>query len=271
MNVTLLGADGFVGSAFRRLLSAMAEVRLTAVTRQTYAAAAGVHSDLVIDASGSSRKFVAEERPTEDFAGSVAHRLRTVLDFPATTHVHISSVDVYHDLTSPATTREECAIDPSRQSHYGFHKRLAEEVVMHYAPRWLILRLAGMVGPGLRKNPVHDILTGQPLRIHPDSRYQFMSTDDVASRAWQLIAAGHAGEIYNLCGAGLISPREIAALAGRALDTALLPPDARPRIVDVSTDKVARHVDLPATRDAVSAYLAVATPAPVAGATVSHC
>src|SRR5262249_25120759 len=147
-------------------------------------------SYVVIESACNSKKFLAEERPFAEFDHSVTHRLRTLRDFPARLHVHISSVDVYDDLSSPATTGESAAAGPENPSHYGFHKFLAEELVRHHAATWLIARLAGMVGPGLRKNPVFDLSRGQPLRIHPDSQYQFMHTDDVAACIWTLVERG---------------------------------------------------------------------------------
>ena len=251
MRVTLIGAAGFVGSAFARLLKARKGIALTEVTRQNCGHLSGVQSDLVIDAAGNSLKYLADREPVKEFDGSVVHRLRTLFDFPAEFHLHISSVDVYSDLTSQECTREDYAIDLARTSHYGLHKLLAEQLVRHYAKRWLIVRLAGMVGPGLKKNPVFDILNGHPLRISPDSQYQFMHTDDVARIVWSLFEAGGAGEIFNVCGEGLISPREIAELAGRKLDLTLLPAHTEPRVVNVSLDKINRLVALPKTAETI--------------------
>jgi nucleoside-diphosphate-sugar epimerase len=255
MQVTIIGANGFVGSAFARLLKKQTKVKLTEVTRENYVGLRGRQSDVLIDAAGNSRKFLADQNPAADFEASVNHRLRTLLDFPARFHLHLSSVDVYPDLTSPATTREDKPVDISRSSSYGAHKFLAEQLVRHYASQWLIVRLAGMVGPGLRKNPVYDILHDEPLRIHPDSRYQFLHADDAARIVWDLVQSGAAGEIFNVCGNGLISPREISLLARRALNLTLLAAEARPRIVNVNVAKIKSRVSLPATRQTVETYL----------------
>jgi nucleoside-diphosphate-sugar epimerase len=169
--------------------------------------------------------------------------------------VLISSVDVYNCPEDPTRNREDAIVDPLDLSLYGFHKALAELCVRRHAPRWMIIRLAGMVGPGLRKNPVHDILHEAPLRIHPDSRYQFMTTDAVAGVVWQLVRTGPAGAIYNVCGRGLISPREIAQQAGRTLNLSLLSADIRPRIVHVNTQKVGALACLPETGATVRAFL----------------
>src|SRR5882672_9314708 len=104
MRVTLIGAQGFVGSAFVRVLRSRDDVDLVEVTRQNYASCAGEPSDVVIEAACNSKKFLADQEPTREFEASVAHRLNTLVDFPAELHLHISSVDVYSDLTSPKTT-----------------------------------------------------------------------------------------------------------------------------------------------------------------------
>jgi nucleoside-diphosphate-sugar epimerase len=255
MQVTIIGANGFIGSAFARLLKNQTGVKLTEVTRETYVELRGRESDVLIEAAGNSKKFLADQNPAAEFEASVTHRLRTLLDFPARFHLHISSVDIYNDLTSPATTREDSPMDISRSSRYGAHKFVAEQLVRHYASRWLIVRFAGMVGPGLRKNPVYDILHGEPLRIHPESRYQFLHADDAAQIAWNLAQSGATGEVFNVCGDGLISPQEISLLAGRPLNLTLLATEVRPRIVNVSVAKIKGRTSLPATRQTIEAYV----------------
>jgi len=254
-NVTIIGAEGFLGSAFVTYLSGIDGIELIKVTRRNYAEVAATPSDIVIEAACNSKKYLADERPVEEFDLSVTHRLRTLKDFPAALHVHISSVDVYDDLASPERTREDSAIDLIKLSHYGFHKLLAENLVRHYADSWLILRPAGMVGPGLRKNPVYDILHDQPLRIHPDSQYQFLRTEDVARIAWELIEQEISGEIFNICGEGLISPLEIAELAGRKVNFSLLDPTAQPRIVNINIDKIKQIAAAPRTREVITQFI----------------
>jgi nucleoside-diphosphate-sugar epimerase len=254
MRIVIIGAAGFVGAALVRHFRQRGDDVLE-VTRANYAREAGARGDVVIEAACNSRKFWAEENPFDEFDASVGHRLRSLRDFSADLHLHLSSVDVYDDLSSPAHTREEGS-PIGGGSHYGFHKFLAEQLVRRHAARWLILRLAGMVGPGLRKNPVFDILHGNPLRIHPESKYQFISTGAIAAVTAQLIEAGVEQDVFNVCGAGLISPREIAMLAGRELDLSLVPEDARPRVVDVDISKISARYPMPATRSTIAAFLA---------------
>lgn len=255
MKVVVLGAKGFVGSAFVAKLSEAPNVEVVEVTRANYAQMVGRQSDVVIDASCNAKKYLAEEQPRQEFELSVRHRLQTLQDFPAALQVHISSVDVYSDLSSPATTKEDSRIDLPQASHYGMHKLLAEQLVQHYADKWLIVRLAGMVGAGLRKNPVYDILRNEPLRIHPDSQYQFMATRAVADIVWSLVTSNVTREIFNLCGKGLISPREIAAMAGRDLNLNLLDPATPPRIVHINTEKIEAVMPLPQTTQSITDFI----------------
>lgn len=255
LRVTVIGAEGFVGSAFVRLLKRDARVELREVTRKNYSEFAGQESDVVIEAACNSKKFLAEKDPLQDFELSVSHRLKTLKDFPSEFHLHISSVDVYSDLTSHETTKEKSEIEIGKSSHYGFNKLLAEQLVQHHARRWLILRLAGMVGENLRKNPVFDILNNKPLFIHPDSQYQFMSTDAVAKIAMELFEKNIDGEIFNLCGAGLISPRGIAEIAGREITLSEESKQSNPRIVDVNIEKIKNFTSPPQTRQSVIDFI----------------
>lgn len=255
MRVTLIGANGFVGTGLRLFLAAQPGVELVAVTRQNYDSLKGARADVTIDSSGNSKKFLSDQQPLLDLDLSVVHRLRTLQDFPAALHVHISSVDLYDELDSPATTAETSPINIAASSNYGAHKILAEQIVQHYAADWLILRLAGMVGPVLRKNPVFDILQNQPLRIHPDSRYQFMHTAEVARILWELVQSPTRKEIFNVCGDGLISPREIAALAGKNLDLSLLAASTAPRTVDVNIGKLKQFTRVQPSAEVVAQFV----------------
>ena len=78
MRVTVIGANGFVGSAFVRYLSVKPEIELIPVTRQSYLEHAGKRSDVVIEAACNSKKYLSDKEPLVDFEASVTHRFRTL-------------------------------------------------------------------------------------------------------------------------------------------------------------------------------------------------
>lgn len=252
--IYLVGAAGFVGSAFARYWDGQG-IPYAAITRGNYQQFVGQPCDILVHAAGNSKTYLADQRPLEDFSQSVALVLRTIEDFRPGFYVLISSVDIYPDLSNPANNHEQASFSPLRSSVYGFHKHLAELVAQKHAPRWLITRLAGMIGPGLKKNPVYDILHRQPLRIHPDSQYQFMSTDAVAQAIWQLVRGGYSHDCFNICGSGTISPRQIGALARMPLDTSLISAETRPRVVHISTEKINSIVPMPNSYQSVDAFI----------------
>lgn len=253
--VVVLGGSGFVGSAFVRMLASR-NIPHRSVGRGDYSAAVGTPCDVLVSASGNPVKYLADRDPAADFRQSVEAVVTASKDFRPRLHVLVSSVDVYSDLTRPGSTGEDTLLNPVDASMYGFHKQLAELCVRRHNQDWLIVRLAGMVGPGLRKNPVFDVVNGAPLRISPDSRYQFMSTDDVADVTWQLVDRGERQAVFNVCGSGLISPREIAALAGREFSVHAEARDLPPRIVDVAIDRISRVRPMPSTRDTIARFVA---------------
>lgn len=258
MTVAVIGANGFVGSAILKHLQEQ-DIAVTGVSRENYQTAKEPSYDVVFNASNNSKKYISDREPVTDFDLSVVQQMRVLADFPSHLHVLLSSVDVYSDLDSYEFTKEELSPETTKASHYGFHKFIAEECVRHYAPNWLIVRLAGMVGPNLKKNPVFDILNGQPLRIHPESQYQFMHTSDVARIVWDLVESGMSKKIVNVCGNGLISPNQIAQMAQKEIDLTQLPADSRPRNVRINVEKLAGITKVPTSEDAIRRFLSEAT------------
>ena len=82
MRIAIIGWQGFVGSAFARLLESQG-VSFTGVDRSNYASHAGIEWDIAILAAANSKKFVAEERPLADLEQSLELTSRILRDFPA--------------------------------------------------------------------------------------------------------------------------------------------------------------------------------------------
>jgi hypothetical protein len=80
-------------------------------------------------------------------------------------------------------------------------------------------------------------------------------TDDMARRVGLLVEKQAAKEVFNVCGEGLISPREIVAMAGCAVDGSGLDAGALPRAVNASGEKMKRIARLPDTRETVVTFV----------------
>lgn len=244
--IFILGGGGFVGSAFARLCEARG-LDHAVITRSNYSEYVGQRCETLINANGNSSKRLGASDPVRDFELSVTSVKKSVSDFRFSKYILVSSCEVYPDVSSPQTTREDIELDPAAQTPYGFHKRLAELCIMHACSDWLVLRLAGMVGPGLKKNPIYDIQHGGPLWVSPDSRMQYMHTDDVAIAAMEL---AQRSDTYNLCGRGTVR-------IGDLFGTNTIPvSDGAPIVVhDASIEKAAAQVNLPESKDTVERFL----------------
>lgn len=249
--IFVLGGNGFVGSAYARRLAAAGR-EFAVITRDNYADYVGRSCDVLINANGNSKKYLAERAPLEEFDASVRSVRKSLADFRCQTYVYLSTVDVYPDCSPAANTSEAVALDAASQSTYGFHKYLAEQCVRHSAREWLILRLGGFVGPGLWKNPVHDILGGGPLWLDPASQLQFLHTDRAADLALSLVDAGCRQEVFNLCGRGVVSLAEVIEAASASVPVRPGSPVVR---YEVDIAKLAAHCEVPETRAAVLEFV----------------
>ena len=175
----VLGGKGFVGSAIVRELQGRG-ANVTVIDKDEYADAIGASFDILINANGNSKKYLALKDPASEFELSVSSVAHSLKDFEIGCYVHLSTIDVYHDHSDPGANSEETHINTSLLSPYGMHKYMAEQLVSYYADRWLIFRMAGFVGPGLWKNSIHDMLTHQPIRVHLDSEYQYLHINALA-------------------------------------------------------------------------------------------
>ena len=242
----ILGGKGFVGSAFARFCQNTGKNHVV-IDRQNYNDHVGKSCDVLINASGNSSKILATKDPLQDFDATVRNTRKSLVDFKFKKYLLVSSCDVYPDCSSPGTTREDMAIDVSRQSPYGFHKHLAEECVRHGTHDWIIVRLGGMVGQGLKKNPIFDIINGGPLWLDPKSQLQYMGTDDVAKITFMLIQKDLKQEIFNLCGRGLVKLEDI--IKNHKVNVSPNSPQVK---YDINIDKISKITEIP---DSVSTVM----------------
>jgi len=193
--ITIIGGQGFVGSAYVRLLTARG-IAHQVVTRENYASLCGTACE---------------------------------------------------------------AIDPSRQSRYGLHKSLAEQLVRSTQTQWLVMRMGGFVGPGLKKNAIYDLLTGGQVWLSPQSELQFISTDRAAELVWRLVEKGVRNQIVNLGAEGTVN---LGALHSRLASPSVFQAQAPTIRYEVSLEKLAAlsGATLPRSEDEVNGFVAAWKP-----------
>lgn len=249
----IIGGTGFVGSAIAKA-AVQRGWDVQAVGRESYRAVRGSRFDFVINANGNSSRFRANQDPQFDFEASVSSVHRSIVDFRYDVYALISTVDIYNDPSREEMTAEDIRIDVESLPPYGMHKRLAELFVMRHCRRWQIFRLAQMVGDGLKKGPIHDLLNGNPLWISDDSRLHYMNTLNVARIVLDVLERQRVSEVYNVCGRGSVEFR-------RVIDLLM---DGRREVVQaagerqtyrIQTKKIEQLYPIPESWDEVSTFV----------------
>jgi hypothetical protein len=159
----LIGNTGFVGTSLAR------QARFSDVFRSsTIGEMDGRHFNCVVCCAAPAQKWIANRDPETDrknIEGLISH-LKTVT---CDSFILISTVDVFG---TPIGVDEGTPVDQGGLHAYGLHRRLLEMFVETRFPNHLVVRLPGLVGPGLRKNVIFDFLNDNNLQAI-DSRGAF--------------------------------------------------------------------------------------------------
>ena len=165
MENALIGFSGFVGSTLLK------QAHFSALFRST-----NIHEienrefDVVVCAGAPAQKWIANRDPADDRKKieSLINHLRTI---KCKTFILISTVDVFKN---PIGVDESTVVEEADLHPYGLHRRQLEQFVEQYFPHHLIVRLPGLVGPGLRKNVIFDFLNNNNLHaIESRGVFQF--------------------------------------------------------------------------------------------------
>lgn len=161
----LIGFSGFVGTTLLKQTSFESLYRSTNISDID-----GLSFDTVVCAGAPAQKWIANQKPEEDaqkIDSLIAH-LKTI---QCKTFILISTVDVFKDSVG---ADEKTLVDESGLHAYGLHRRQLEKFVEQHFSNYLIIRLPGLVGPGLRKNIIFDFLNNNNLgAIESRNIFQF--------------------------------------------------------------------------------------------------
>lgn len=165
MSNALIGSTGFVGTSVMRQASFDALYRSTNIGE-----IAGRTFDTVVCAGAPGQKWLANREPAADLAAieRLMEQLRTVR---CRRFALISTVDVF---ARPLGVDEDSPVEEAELHPYGRHRRILERFVQEQFAGSLVVRLPGLVGPGLRKNVIYDLHNGNNLHaIESRGSFQF--------------------------------------------------------------------------------------------------
>ena len=141
MTKALIGYTGFVGTTLLKQTKFDDFYRSTNINDIK-----GKKFDLVVSAGAPAKKWIANADPKGD--QEIIDSLIACLDsIECKTFVLISTVDVFK---SPNGVDENSVIDVQDLHAYGLNRYRLEQFVAKRFPQHLIVRLPGLVGPGLR-------------------------------------------------------------------------------------------------------------------------
>lgn len=161
----LVGHTGYVGQTLKRQTdfdACFASANIGEIDGGSF--------DLVVCSAAPAKKWIADRDPDADLANiqRLADHLRTI---DAREMVLISTVDVFADCRG---RDEGSLIEEQGLSAYGRNRLWLERFVAETFANALIVRLVGLIGPGLRKNALFDLHNQNALQnVDSRGRFQF--------------------------------------------------------------------------------------------------
>ena len=187
-NSALIGSTGFVGQTLLRERSFDALYHSTDIHEID-----GKNFDLLICAGVKAVKWYANQHAQEDLDGidTVIKHLKTV---QARHFVLISTVDVF---AQPIDVYEDTKPSTEGLCPYGLNRLHLEHFVQQHFPDALIVRLPGLVGPGLKKNVIFDLLNHNCLdAVNAIDCFQFYPMRELNTDLNRLLAHNISGVVH---------------------------------------------------------------------------
>lgn len=164
-NNALVGYSGFVGSTLLK------QTKFNSLFRSTNIEKIQNKSfDTVVCAAAPAQKWIANQKPDEDNK-IIDQLIGHISTIKCNKFILISTVDVFKN---PNNVNENSPIDEVGLHAYGLHRRKLEKFVVENFEDYLIIRLPGLVGPGLKKNVIFDFLNNNNIdAIESRGLFQF--------------------------------------------------------------------------------------------------
>lgn len=250
-SLAIIGSKGMVGSDLIYYLKSNFE-NLVGIDRKNYNQHKGKSFDVVINANGNSNKVWANKNVLGDFRASTVSVYKTLFEFPSKIYVYISSADVYENHTSKKFTSEINPINPENLSPYGFHKYLSECIIKNFTKNYIILRCPMILGNNLKKGPIFDILNNSRLFIGEDSRFQMITTKELAQIIYFLITKNKTYGVFNVAGRGTVIFREIDKYVHKLIT---FPKDGKTHIYETDVSKLHKMYPLKTSTEYLQDFL----------------
>lgn len=190
MKMHIIGSGGFIGLNLVKYFQQ--EHEIVSCFRNK------IPCDVVIFAAGNSKKYLAEEKPNQCFEKSVMEMYHYLTSLNFKKFVLLSSIDA-----------------ALINSTYSIHKRCAENLLIdtsrHRDFQFLIVRLPSVIGPGLKKGIVFDVMHKSELRVSPDSEIALVNVYDVGRKIDSLLKSSY-NERVSLMPASTISASDIVSV-----------------------------------------------------------
>lgn len=167
----LVGASGLVGSAYLRAH----QTTLVVPREELYQDDGTLECERLVIAAPSAEKWLANSQPQKDWAEILRLGEAIKKRFAAREVLVFSTVDVY-----ALSTELDEATEPHPAEPYGRHRKWLADYVSSEFNSTTVIRLPGLFGSGLKKNPLFDIVNCRSdyiSRLHPNSEYQWVPID----------------------------------------------------------------------------------------------
>ena len=165
MTSALIGYTGFVGSTLLKQRSFDELYRSTNISEID-----NKSFDFVVCAAAPAKKWYANQNPVED-KKNIDSLIKHLKQITIKKFVLISTVDVFKN---PVEVNEKSIINMNDLQPYGFNRRRLELFVEQNFDDYLIVRLPGLVGNGLKKNIIFDFKNDNNIeKIESRNVFQF--------------------------------------------------------------------------------------------------